>query len=154
MCHISISICDDKDFGRSCWHVDGDQRFTVLKIHLSRCDVLITGTEEFVHLWTRFCSPRHGPNSLGGNFSLRTAGESTKSITCAPPALSTCVAPASFEQYRTSAAMVPSNAGGVAKTMVRQPAVGKNDDVYPSSTATCPVTCNFGRNCQHQSTGR
>ncbi len=42
---------------------------------------------------------------------------------CAPPALSTCVTPALRAQYSTSGVMDPSGRGGVAMTIVEQPAM-------------------------------
>ena len=61
----------------------------------------------------------------------------------APPALSTCVTPAFLAQYSTSGVMLPSGRGGVAITMVLQPAMPAGTasiSVEDGSTAVPPGT--------------
>mmetsp|Transcript_20356 Transcript_20356/g.56717 ORF Transcript_20356/g.56717 Transcript_20356/m.56717 type:complete len:302 (+) Transcript_20356:1264-2169(+) len=67
-------------------------------------------------------------NWLPGPRILSTLGQlavphAIADTACAPPAFKMCVAPAFFAQYSTSGVMEPSGRGGVASTMVLQPAM-------------------------------
>ena len=62
-----------------------------------------------------------GPRILS-TLGVEAVPQARAATACAPPARSTCVAPALKAQYRTSGETEPSGLGGVASTIVAQPA--------------------------------